>query len=206
MNAASTAAPGSSCRKRVTLNSILIGIAILPFLPLTMAVESGCSAAQTAKVQTATAAVAQDAQSPAGQSILADVTSAALNAGRDVATGNDTGAIISGIQGAASAIRDYEGLPTAPSAATVANAAAAGSGVAQVATVVAPTLGTIISNALQSASAQKVSLSIDSIIEAAARGLDAVANAKVTQTSTARSICYAEPPCETLSLAALRAH
>ena len=146
---------------------------------LGLAAQSGCTATQQAKVQAAESAVAADAESPAGQAILADVTSAALHAGLDAATGNDAAAVIAGIQGAASAMRDYEGLPTAPSAATIAHAAAAGAGVATVATVVAPVLGTIIANATQSAKAQNAAVSVDAITEAAARGLDAVAGAKL---------------------------
>ena len=146
---------------------------------LGLAAHSGCTATQQARVQAAASAVAADAKSPAGQAILADVTSAALHAGLDAATGNDTGAVIAGIQGAASAMRDYEGLPAAPDAATIAHAAAVGAGDAKVATVVAPILGTIIAHATQSAQAQKAAVSVDAITEAAARGLDAVANAKL---------------------------
>ena len=159
--------------------TILALVGLAPYSFLGMAAYSGCTAAQQTQVQAATSAVVADAESPAGQAILADVTSAALNAGLDAATGNDTGAVIAGIQGAASALRDYEGLPTAPSSATLAQAAATGSGVAKVATLVAPSLETIINNALQSAQTQKVAVSVDAITEAAARGLDAVANAKL---------------------------
>ena len=200
MNAAYHSAPRSARRQGVAFALLFSILVALCLALLVMVVITGCTAAQEAKVQSATSAITADVQSPAGQSILADVSSAALNAGLDVATGNESGAIISGIQGAASAIRDYEGLPTAPSAATIANAAAAGSGVAQVATTVAPTIGTIIANATKSASAQKVSVSIDSIIEAAARGLDAVAAAKVSLARTKRvSVCYAELPCEQIA-------
>ena len=164
---------------RQTGATILTLIGLAPAAFLGMAAYSGCTAAQQTRVQAATSAAVADAKSPAGQAILADVTSAALNAGLDAATGNDTGAVIAGIQGAASAMRDYEGLPTAPSSATVAHAAAAGSGVAQVATLVAPSIETIIDNATKSAQTQKVALSVDAITEAAARGLDAVAAAKL---------------------------
>ena len=166
-----------STRRPKTTARPLLGLAPLAFLGL--AAYTGCTSAQRTKVQAATSAVVADAKSPAGQAILADVTSAALNAGLDAATGNDTGAVIAGIQGAASAMRDYEGLPTAPSSATVAQAAAAGSGVAQVATLVAPSIEAIIDRATQSAQTQKVALSADAITEAAARGLDAVAAAKL---------------------------
>ena len=146
---------------------------------LAAAAHGGCTATQQTQVRAAESAVAADAKSPAGQAILADVTSAALNAGLDAATGNDAAAVIAGIQGAASAMRDYEGLPSAPAAATIAHAAAVGAGQATVATVVAPILGTIIANATKSAQAQKAAVSVDAITEAAARGLDAVANAKL---------------------------
>jgi hypothetical protein len=167
----------SEARRRQT-KAVRAALALTPCALFALASNIGCTAAQQASVAAATHAVVADAQSPAGQAILADVSSAALNAGLDVATGNDTGAIVAGIQGAASAMRDYEGLPTAPSAATIAQAAAAGSGVAQVAATLAPSLQTIIGNASQSASTSGVSLSIDAITEAAARGLDAVAAAK----------------------------
>lgn len=159
--------------------TVLTLAGLAPFALLAPALYSGCTAAQQTAVRAATSAVVADANSPAGQAILADVTSAALNAGLDAATGNDAGAVIAGIQGAASAMRDYEGLPTAPSSATIANAAAAGSGVAKVASLVAPSLETIINNAAKSAQTQKVALSADAITEAAARGLDAVAAAKL---------------------------
>ncbi len=139
---------------------------------------SGCTAAQTAKASAVVTAVEQDATSAAGQQLLADVTSSALNIGLGAATGNEAGAIVAGIQGAASAMRDYEGLPVAPSAATIAKAAATGAGVATVATIVAPSLETIISQAQTSAKNKNLSVSIDAITEAAARGLDAVAGAK----------------------------
>ena len=173
-----TPAPATpSARRQRAVALARLGLA--PFAFLGLAAYSGCTATQQARVQAATSAVVADAQSPAGQAILADVTSAALNVGLDAATGNDAGAVIAGIQGAASAMRDYEGLPTAPSSATVAHAAAAGSGVAQVETLVAPSLETIIDRATQSAQTQKVAVSADAITEAAARGLDAVAAAKL---------------------------
>ena len=151
---------------------------ILALLGLAVpALHGGCTAAQQAQVKAATHAALADAESPAGQAILADVSSAALDVGLDAASGNDAGAIIAGIQGAASAMRDYEGLPVAPSSATVANAAAAGAGVAKVAALVAPGIETIIDHATRSAAAQKVAVSADDITEAAARGLDAVAKA-----------------------------
>ena len=158
-------------RTRITILALAALLGVVTY--------SGCTATQQARVQAAASAVAADAKSPAGQAILADVTSAALHAGLDAATGNDTGAVIAGIQGAASAMRDYEGLPAAPSAATLAHAAAVGAGDAKVATVVAPVLGTIIARATRSAQAQKAAVSVDAITEAAARGLDAVANAKL---------------------------
>ena len=172
-----TSIPATRSARRGATLLALIGLA--PYSFLGMAAYSGCTAAQQAQVQAATSAVVADAKSAAGQAILADVTSAALNAGLDAATGNDAAAVIAGIQGAASAMRDYEGLPTAPAAAAIAHAAAVGAGQATVATVVAPILGTIIANATQSAQAQKVAVSVDAITEAAARGLDAVANAKL---------------------------
>ena len=87
---------------------------------------------------------------------------------------------VAGVQGAAQAVRDYEGLPTAPSAATVAQAAAAGSGVAHVATTLAPGVEAIINNAVKSAKTQKITVTTDQITEALARGLDLVAAAKGT--------------------------
>ncbi len=126
----------------------------------------------------ATKVLSQDAASPAGQKLLADVTSSALNAGLDIAAGNDVGAAIAGIQGAASAVRDYEGLPVAPSSTTIARAAAAGAGVSHVAAALAPSVETLVENAQKTAAQQKINVSTDDIIEALARGFDAVSGAK----------------------------
>ena len=162
--------------------------AILALLGLALPVlHSGCSAAPQAQVKAVANAAVADAESPGGQAILADVSSAALAVGLDAASGNDAGAISAGIQGAASAMRDYEGLPVAPSSATVANAAAAGAGVAKVAALVAPGIETIIDHATQSAKAQKVAVSADAITEAAALGLDAVVRANAERRSQAAS-------------------
>ena len=112
------------------------------------------------------------------------MTSSALNVGLDIATGSDVGAAVAGIQGAASAVRDYEGLPAAPSSAAIARAAAAGSGVTAVAAALAPSVETLVENARQSAAQQKLNVKTDDIIEALARGLDAVADAKYVPPTT----------------------
>ncbi len=138
----------------------------------------GCSSTSQSRVASATKILSQDATSAAGQKLLADVTSAALDAGLDLAAGNDVGAALAGIQGAASAVRDYEGLPVAPSSATIAGAAAAGAGVSHVAAVLAPSVETLVENAQKTAARQKINVTTDDIIEALARGFDAVANAK----------------------------
>ena len=138
----------------------------------------GCSSTSATKVASAARAVYQDATSAAGQKLLADVTSSALNVGLDIAAGNDVGAALAGIQGAASAVRDYEGLPTAPASTTIAQAAAAGAGVTNVAAALAPSVETLVDNARAAAAQQKISVSTDDIIEALARGFDAVAAAK----------------------------
>ena len=138
----------------------------------------GCSSTSATKVESAAKVVYQDAASAAGQKLLADVTSSALNLGLDIAAGNDVGAAVAGIQGAASAVRDYEGLPTAPSSATIAHAAAAGTGVANVAAALAPTLESLVEKARATAAQQRINVTTDDIIEALARGFDAVANAK----------------------------
>ena len=139
---------------------------------------SGCSSTQLAKVGSAGAVVYQDATSPAGQKLLADVTRSALDVGLDIASGNDVGAAVAGIQGAASAVRDYEGMPTAPSAATIGKVAAAGSGVATVAVTLAPSVETLVENAFKAARTQGVNVTINDIVEALAKGFDAVAPAK----------------------------
>ena len=138
----------------------------------------GCSSANVAKVEAATKVVSEDATSAAGQQLLADVTSAALQVGLDIASGNDPGAAVAGIQGAASAVRDYEGLPVAPASAVIARAAAAGSGVATVASALTPSVETLVSDARKSATQQKVNISTDEIIEAVARGFDSVATTR----------------------------
>ena len=138
----------------------------------------GCSSTDPARVESAAKVVYQDATSVAGQKLLADVTSSALHLGLDLAAGNDVGAAVAGIQGAASAVRDYEGLPTAPASTTVARAAAAGSGVTNVAAALAPGVETLIENTRQTAAQQKINVSTDDIIEALARGFDAVAAAR----------------------------
>ena len=138
----------------------------------------GCSSTNATKVEAAAQVVYQDATSVAGQKLLADVTSSALNVGLDIAAGNDVGAAVAGVQGAASAVRDYEGLPTAPSSATIAKAAAAGSGVTSVAAVLAPSVENLIEKARATAAQQKINVGTDDLIEALARGFDAVADVK----------------------------
>ncbi len=135
-----------------------------------------------ARIELAARAAYQDATSPAGQKLLADVTSSALRVGLDIAAGNDVSAAVAGVQGAASAVRDYEGLPAAPSSKTIADAAA-GSGVAHVAAALVPSVETLVANAQKTAAQQKISISTDDIIEALARGFDAVADAKFTPAS-----------------------
>ena len=135
---------------------------------------AGCSSTAQTAAKSAVKIAYQDAASPAGQKLLADVTEAALRVGLDLAAGQDSGAALAGIQGAASAVRDYEGLPAAPGNATVAEAAAAGSGVARVAATLAPEVRTLLENARQSAAQQNVHVSTDDLIEAVARGFDAV--------------------------------
>ena len=54
-----------------------------------------------------------------------------------------------------------------------------GSGVANTAATLAPGIESIVTNTLQSAKSKGVVLKIDSVIEAIARGLDAVAGAKL---------------------------
>ncbi len=160
-------------RRRVT--SLILQSAA--FAALTLPI-GGCSSTNTAKVDSAARVVYQDATSAAGQKLLADVTSSALNVGLDIAAGNDTGAAIAGIQGAASAVRDYEGLPAAPSSATIARVAAAGSGISNVAAALAPSVETLVGNAQKTAAQQKINVTTDDIIEALARGFDAVSDAK----------------------------
>ena len=171
-------------RRGVTFLSLLLTGALAFAGLFCCASFTGCSgtsaASVAAKAQTIETAIVADASSPAGQQLLGDVTSTALNVGLDAASGNDVGAAIAGVQGAAQAVRDYEGLPTAPSAATVAQAAAAGSGVAHVATTLAPAIETIIGNAVKSAKTQKIAVTTDQITEALARGFDLVAAAKDT--------------------------
>lgn len=135
---------------------------------------AGCSATSQTAARSAVQTVFQDAASPAGRALLADVTAAALHAGLDLAAGQDAAAALAGIQGAASAVRDYEGLPVAPASTTVAQAAAAGSGVARVAASLAPQVRSLLDNARQTAAQQNVHVSTDDLIEAVARGLDAV--------------------------------
>ncbi len=139
---------------------------------------TSCKSTSLAKVESAAAVVYQDATSPAGQKLLGDVTGSALTLGLDIASGNDVGAAVAGIQGAASAVRDYEGLPTAPSAATIGKVAAAGAGVTSVAVTLAPSVETVIENALKTAKTQKINVTIDDITEALAKGFDAVAQVK----------------------------
>lgn len=160
-------------RRRVTalfLPSAVLAVSALPF--------GGCSSNSAPKAEAAAKVIYQDATSPAGQKLLADVTGSALNLGLDIAAGNDVDAAIAGIQGAASAVRDYEGLPAAPSSTTIARVAAAGSGVANVAAVLAPSVETLVENARQTAAQRKINVGTDEIVEAVARGFDAVADAK----------------------------
>ncbi len=153
----------------------------LPLLQLTALaaciLSVGCSSTDATRVESAAKAVYQDAASVAGQKLLADLTSSALNVGLDIAAGNEVGAAVAGIQGAASAMRDYEGMPTAPSSATVARAAAAGAGVTNVAAALAPSVENLVNKARSTAAQQKIQISTDDIIEALARGFDAVADA-----------------------------
>lgn len=135
---------------------------------------AGCSSTDLPTAGAVVKTVYQDATSPAGQTLLADVTAAALRVGMNIATGQDSAAALAGIQGAASAVRDYEGLPVAPASMTVAQAAAAGSGVARVAAALAPEVRALLENAHQSAAQQNVHVSTDDLIEAIARGFDAV--------------------------------
>ena len=83
------------------------------------------------------------------------------------------------MQGAAAILRDYEGLPSAPGVATIEHAAVVGSGVANTAATLAPGIGAVVANTLQSAKAKGIALDISNVIEAVARGLDAVAGAKL---------------------------
>ena len=144
---------------------------------------AGCSSTSVPRIESAAKVVYQDATSAAGQKLLADVTSIALRVGLDIAAGDDVSAAIAGVQGAASAVRDYEGLPTAPSSKTIANAAAAGSGVVHVAAALVPNVETLVASAQKTAAQQKINVSTDDIIEALARGFDAVADAKFTPAS-----------------------
>ncbi len=188
MNAISSAAPRSATRQRATLGLILSAVALLPFALLGMAAVSGCSQAEmttdVAKASAVGKSVLADASSPAGKQILGDVTSGALSLGLAI-TSERTNIPddIAAVEGAASIVRDYEGLPVAPSAATVAKAAGIGAGDASVAskllkgTAQSAGIATLISNAKTAAAVQKVALSADAITEALGRGLDAVANA-----------------------------
>ena len=88
-----------------------------------------------------------DVESAAGQKLLADVGSTALNVGVDALGGNDTGAVLAGLEGAGSALNDYSGLPTTTSS-VVKDAVAIGSGVDTVATKVAPAISTLYSAAV----------------------------------------------------------
>ena len=172
MNPLHCFAPRNAVRRLVTSGLLLAVVGGLCFA------ATGCSSNDLATVVKATTVAYQDATSPAGQKLLADVASSALNLGLDIASGNDVGAAVAGIQGAASAMRDYEGLPTAPSSTTIAKVAAAGSGVGDVAVALAPGVESIVQNALKSASTQKISVTADDIIEALARGFDSVASVK----------------------------
>jgi hypothetical protein len=116
-----------------------------------------------------------DAASPAGQQLLADVTTAATNIGLDAASGNDVGAVLAGISGGVSGLRDYEGLPYTVSSATLKTAIAQGSGVQAVAAKVAPAVSALIS----SRAGQGVPL--DALIEASAKGLDAAVAQKTQE-------------------------
>lgn len=166
-----------ACRRPATsvlLRVALIGAAIGGLCGF----ATGCSSTELAKVEFAASVLYQDATSPAGQKLLADVTSTALNVGLDIAAGNDVGAAVAGIQGAASSVRDYEGLPTAPSSATIAQVAATGAGVSRVAITLAPSVEAIIENAKKSARTQKINVTTDAITEALATGFDQVAAVK----------------------------
>lgn len=159
--------------RRVTtlfLQSAALAVCALTF--------GGCSSTGASKVESAARVVYQDAASTAGRELLADVTSAALHVGLDIAAGNDAAAAVVGIQGAASAVRDYEGLPTAPSGTAIARVAAAGAGIANVAAVLAPSVETLVENARRTAAQQRINVTTDDIVEALARGFDAVADAK----------------------------
>ena len=152
----------------------------LPSTPTHLRVFAACvlplaggSATRQTAARSAAQTVFQDAASPAGQTLLADVTAAALHVGLDLAAGQDAAAALAGVQGAASAVRDYEGLPVAPASTTVAQAAAAGSGVARVAATLAPEVRTLLDNARQTAAQRNVHITTDDLIEAVARGFDA---------------------------------
>lgn len=123
-------------------------------------------------------AVATDATSPAGQAILADVAMGSLNVGLDVASGNETGAVLAGLSGAASALRTYEGTQESQSPATLARIAAVGSGVPGVADFATPRIGDLIAWAQKANADQSAGLSASQIIETVAGGLDQAAATK----------------------------
>lgn len=134
---------------------------------------ASCASIRPTTAGPITKTIYRDAASPAGRQLLADVTTAALRVGLDLAAGHDSAAALAGVQGAASAVRDYEGLPVAPASTTVAQAAAAGSGVAHVAEVLAPAVRELLDHARLTAAQQNVHVTTDDLIEALARGLDA---------------------------------